>query len=437
MIINKTESFCCDCQTRHEALIVSENKEVFFVVRCPRAEKSVRISTNVDVYLKIREKSHCTLLPTNLRDQYAWLNIVEITNDCNLTCPVCYANAGDGRSDYLPMEEILDRARFLKTNKRRAVTLSGGEPTLHPQIFEIIRNIRNLRLDVTMVTNAVLLGEDRMITKKLKKSGLTYCYLQFDTFKKEVHTKIRGNDNIENKIKAIENANRARISFGILTTVIRDNLDETGEIIRFATGFAPSLAIVGYLAAVPAGRYQLSDTDLVDREEIIDSLLRSGVVEGLTVDNFWPFPKFVPLGLDIHPDCGVLLYLAVNKGKIEPLERYVNIGRLYRLMAKATRNHSLIVSFLLFNIYFLLSIRFKMVFSLVMMIIGLMTKKGRRSILIVSIEQYMNEIYQDQQRVDHCTACNVLTKGVTVPVCIFNHPDPRRHAYTRSNIDGG
>jgi hypothetical protein len=52
--------------------------------------------------------------------------------------------------------------------------------------------------------------------------------------------------------------------------------------------------------------------------------------------------------------------------------------------------------------------------------------------LAVSVEQFLGRIYQDQERLDRCTTCNVRRDGSRISICIFEHPDPRRSPQARS-----
>jgi uncharacterized radical SAM superfamily Fe-S cluster-containing enzyme len=423
----------------HDAIIKSENGKVFFDVDCPTGKKSIKISSDAEIFTLLREKSSVRNLPNDgepKANDFSWLNVLEITNDCNFTCPVCFSCAGEGRNDYLTVDETIALAKKIRDSKRKAVSLSGGEPTLHPQLIEIIRKIKKTGMDVTLLTNGVKIGEDDALAGQIRKSGLTYCYIQFDTLNKAVHEKIRGNDFIEVKKKAMEHARKARLSYGIITTIIKDNLAEAGKILRFASTCAPSLTIVTYLAAAKTGRFDLTSDDRVDREEIIRALVNSGEIDNIDIDNFWPFPKFTPFGLDIHPDCATLLFLAKNrKGRLEPLEKYVDIKKLYRLMNGAKGNTNIFRGYILFSLYLLSSVRLKYFFKFYAMMMGTLLKIGKSSLMIAAIEQFMSEDYQDQERIDHCTTCNVLRNGTLVPACIYQHPDERRFIYNRKRND--
>lgn len=428
-IVNTTRSYCCDCQALHEATVESEQGRIFFNVHCPLEEKRCQISSDADIFLKMREKK----AGYNARDcgtnEYTWLNILEITKDCNFSCPVCFAAAETNTSDHLPVERVLALVNGLKKKKLRAVTLSGGEPTLHPDLFTIIRNIK--RMQVTLLTNGFLCGENPDMTRLMKKSGLSFCYFQFDTLDPDVHRKLRGNDCIDIKKKALENANRAGLKFGITTTFIKDNLKEAGDLLAFSAGYAPRLSVITYLAAAKTGRFLLPDDLCVDRESIIRSIIDSGVVDGLTVDHFHPFPKFRPIGLGVHSDCASLLYLALRNGAYEPLDNYFDVDKFHRLMSRTRGKVNLIWGFILFNLYFARSITFKKIIPLYRMIFGLLTGYGKHSIMTVAVEQFLGETYQDQERIDGCTNRIIMTDGTMVPACVYQHPDPRRHLHIR------
>jgi hypothetical protein len=67
------------------------------------------------------------------------------------------------------------------------------------------------------------------------------------------------------------------------------------------------------------------------------------------------------------------------------------------------------------------------------MLWGMLSKRGRYALLAVSVEQFLGRDYQDRERLDRCTTCNVRPDGTRVSTCIFEHPDVRRSPATRAN----
>lgn len=440
-ILHRTRSFCCDCEEFHEAALRVDAGAVFFDVACPRhtGQRTVLVSSNAQTFDKIRRKGVLSAPPLESARSLSWANFLEITKECNSACAICYSDAGKGAGGELSVDEAIGVARKLKEQRCPAVTLSGGEPTLHPGLIEIATAIRRLPMDVTIASNGLLLGLRPDLARQIRRAGVTYVYVQFDTLRGEVCRKMRGDDYVEVKKRALDHLKRSGLYFGITTTVVRDNLEEVGDVLRFAAAYLPHLAVVGFLSAAPAGRFTLPEDALVNREDVIDSLVRSGAVEGLTADHFWPFPRFAPFGLDVHPDCAALLYLGAENGRLRPLERYVDIGRVYRLMRRHHGRFNRWWGFFLLSLYFVLSMRLRGIWPVLKMQIGMLLQRGRSAMMVVSVEQFLGRVYQDQERLDRCTTCNVQRDGSRVSTCVFEHPDARRSPLSRisKGAEGG
>lgn len=95
---------------------------------------------------------------------------------CNLDCAYC--NEYDKVSQPVPLEEMLRRIDRLADLGTAIITLSGGEPTLHPSLDEIISRIRARGAIATLITNGYLLTPDRI--GKLNRAGLDYLQISID-----------------------------------------------------------------------------------------------------------------------------------------------------------------------------------------------------------------------------------------------------------------
>jgi pyruvate-formate lyase-activating enzyme len=431
-----TQSYCCDCQDQHPADLRAEDGAVFFDVHCPGSPKSLRVSSDEAIFRGLRAKS---ALPAEVLPSargFSWANFIEITKDCNCTCAICFSDSSPGAGGELTLEQVVTLARGLRNQGLKAVTLSGGEPTLHPRLLDIVRAIRGLGMDVTLATNGLKLARDPMLAQQLRKAGVTYLYVQMDTLVGETCRIMRGDDYVESKKQAIANARAAGLRFGLTTTMIRDNLAEVGDVLRFASQHLPHLGVIGYLSAAPAGRFTLPEASTVNREDIIAALIRSGAVAGLRAEHFWPFPRFSPFALDVHPDCAALLFLGGTPTGLRPLDEFVDIGRLYRLMRRSRARFNRVWGLLLLSLCFLLSIRPARAISVLRMVLGMLTKRGRHALMVLSVEQFLGRYYQDRERLDRCTTCNIRPDGSRVSTCIFEHPDPRRSPATRAREMG-
>lgn len=95
---------------------------------------------------------------------------------CNLSCKYC--NEYDDFSKPVPLETILYRLKLLNRLGTAVVTLSGGEPLLHPQLDDIIRGIRKNNALAGLITNGYLLTADRV--RRLNDAGLDYLQISID-----------------------------------------------------------------------------------------------------------------------------------------------------------------------------------------------------------------------------------------------------------------
>jgi|GEM_PF-2067962 len=437
MLINKTETFCCKCQKKHIADIVSENNQIYLKLNCCEELIKIKISNNAGIFLSLREKSHCNFTDESSGVDYSWENFIEITTKCNFECPVCYVYTDNNEKRHLSYNDIFNKIKKIKKEKNRIyITLSGGEPTLHPDLFKIIKNAKKIGVTSKMLTNGFILGKDKDYAVKLKKNKIEYCFIQFDTLNPELHKIIRNNDTLEIKKQALQNAKNAGIQIGTITMFIKKSLPDIGKLITYLAGFSPNLSIMSFLCpSKSAGRFNLNDNELIFREDIIKAIIDSKFVNNINLNHFWPFPKFLPLNIDIHPDCAALLYLAVIDGKIELLDDYINFEKLYKILAKIKIKNKINLAIILFLISLLRSVKRGKLIKCLKMFYGYITMKGKNSLIVICIQNFMNSAYQDLQRIKHCTSCNVTNDGEIIPICIYNHNDPLRLNLTRINLN--
>jgi 7,8-dihydro-6-hydroxymethylpterin dimethyltransferase len=144
------------------------------------------------------------------------LAIIDITNRCNLKCPVCFANANYAGYVYEPtMEQVIGMLENLRATKpvpAQALQFSGGEPTIRKELPDMVRKAKELGFNhVEVNTNGLRLSQDVEFAKELKEAGVSTIYLQFDGLTSDVYKYIRGVDLLDIKMKAIENLRLARL----------------------------------------------------------------------------------------------------------------------------------------------------------------------------------------------------------------------------------
>ncbi|MCU1349073.1 MAG: Radical domain protein [Acidobacteria bacterium] len=251
-------SICSVCLQRVDAKVVFEEGNVFLLKHCfAHGSEKVLLSNDVDYYRQCREvfikppempyrrntpikygcPYDCGLCPDH--EQHSCLSLIEITDACNLRCPICYADSGPERQSHRSLELVESMLDAVVANELEPdiVQISGGEPTIHPEIFAILdaakrRPIRHLMVN----TNGVRIARDAAFAERLA----TYMpgfelYLQFDSLEARPLEVLRGADLREIRLKALERLNALNLSTTLVVTLQKGVNDrEIGRILDFA-----------------------------------------------------------------------------------------------------------------------------------------------------------------------------------------------------------
>lgn len=252
-----TNSVCTTCHRKVEAKIVVQDDQVFMHKRCPQhGFEKVLISTDPEYY----KRSRLTLKPGQMpkkfntpikygcpydcglcpdHEQHSCLTLVEITDACNLACPICYAESGPHRQTHRSLQQVELMLDCVVRNEGEPdiVQISGGEPTIHPQFFEILDAAKRRPIKHLMVnTNGIRIAQDAEFAKRLKDYMPGFeVYLQFDSLEEEPLQELRGADLRRIRLEALEQLNAHNISTTLVVTVKKGwNDGELGRIIDFA-----------------------------------------------------------------------------------------------------------------------------------------------------------------------------------------------------------
>jgi 7,8-dihydro-6-hydroxymethylpterin dimethyltransferase len=254
---SQSSSLCETCLRVVPAKVIIEDGKVFFLKRCKdHGVMKTMISDDLDYWesqklwlkpgdrpLTAQTKTEagcpfdCGLCPDH--EQHSCLAIVEVNQACNLACPVCFANATDQHGSHLPVatvERMLD-ALVLSEGEPDLVQISGGEPTIHPQFFEILdackaRPIRHVMIN----TNGVRIAQDPAFVDRLASyAPRLEVYLQFDSLNDDALMDIRGAKLSRIRQQALEQLERVGLSTTLVAVVKRGvNDTEVPDIIKHA-----------------------------------------------------------------------------------------------------------------------------------------------------------------------------------------------------------
>jgi len=202
---------------------------------------------------------------------------IEITNRCNLRCKYCshFSSAGDVGMD-LPKEEWLKFFEELDRCAVMSITLSGGEPFLREDIFEIIDGIVKNRMRFTVLSNGTLITDE--IAGYLASTGrCDGVQVSIDGSIPTTHDSFRGEGNFRRAVEGIKNLQRHGVPVTVRVTIHRQNVRDLEDIARFLLeemaipGFSTNSASHMGLCRKNAEQVQLTPQE---RSMAMESLLR-------------------------------------------------------------------------------------------------------------------------------------------------------------------
>jgi len=160
-----------------------------------------------------------------------FLVVWNFTNMCNLRCKHCYQRADKPLPDELTLEEKLDVVKQLDEAGVAAVALSGGEPTIHPHFYKVVRSLADRGIYVAVATNGWLFADKKYLIKA-KEMGVRYIEVSVDSADPSKHDEFRGVPGSWKKaIQTLRNAVEVDLNHAMAVTVTKNNLDEIDDII--------------------------------------------------------------------------------------------------------------------------------------------------------------------------------------------------------------
>jgi len=149
---------------------------------------------------------------------------LQITSKCNLSCKQCNSNGRNHRGKELSFVEIIDVVNELYYLNCKKIQISGGEPLLREDVFEIATYISSLGIETQILSNGFLIDEE--VVAKLKKAGVSCVGISIDGLA-ETHNNLRSNpEAFEKAINALKLLVENDIKTNVLTTVCNLPLNE-------------------------------------------------------------------------------------------------------------------------------------------------------------------------------------------------------------------
>jgi hypothetical protein len=314
LFLQSTQSFCHVCGNLSKLIdthVVAKDNEVFLRKFCTKCgESMVKVSTDYeyfkkcDTYLKPPDLPEfantqvlrgcpfdCGVCPQH--QNHPCLALFNITDECNMKCHICYFSSYPGAGNHRSMEEIEQMlATLLKVeSKPDLIQVTGGEPTTHPQIMEILRYLKKSPVRHLMLnTNGIKIAEEESFVKELKSLGGGFeVYLQFDSLREDALMDIRARDMRDVRLKALELLEKYAISTTLVCVIKKGvNDEEIPDLIDFSRRYK-CVRGVSFQPVQDAGRIEA-----VDDYRITLSEIRTRIIDDprnpFTSDDMIPLP---------------------------------------------------------------------------------------------------------------------------------------------------
>ncbi|MDR2873850.1 MAG: radical SAM protein [Methanobrevibacter sp.] len=475
MHIKKTKSLCPECLKPLEAEVYEKDGHVKIRKECP--EHGIFDNTywsSADLYKRVNEftptlkqiensnastnngcPSDCGLCSDH--ETSTILGLIDVTNRCNLRCPVCFANAAVSKKVYEPSYEeirkMLRNLRDLKPSPTPAIQYAGGEPTVRKDIVDLIKlAIEEGFTHTQIATNGIKLSQSLELTQELSDAGLNTVYLQFDGVTEEPYIHNRNKNVLQYKLKAIENCRKADLGIVLVPTIVKGiNNDQIGDIIRFAiknmdivhgVNFQP----VSFSGRTPAEKVEEQRITIPDFVELVSEQTNNAIV----TDDFYPpssveaISNFIgayeggtpSVNLNCHQHCGIATYVFIENDKIIPVTRFIHVDEFFEFLDKNTEKLKdggiAIKSRVLANSIKELPKLFDKenspdIIDVKSILGNLFTKRSydalgkfHKNSLLISCMHFMDPFNFDEDRVKKCVIHYAVPDGRIIPFCTMN-----------------
>ncbi|MCP4403823.1 MAG: radical SAM protein [bacterium] len=348
--VGQTVSTCPECLNLVNARIMTERGHVYFEKYCPHhGHSSALVSEDAEYYLKSREFARpgsiphhfatevkkgcpedCGLCPDH--QQHTCHPIIEITDTCNLNCPICMAD--NQQHGFMPVAEfrkIVDRLIEAEGSVEN-ITLSGGEPSLHPYFWDLAASADRSEVSrISLVTNGIRIAEDLEFCQKIKNHNV-YVILQWDGFDDDVYLRLRGRPLMEIKMQALANLERYGIATQLIFVAARKiNEKQIGRAVQLLLDTKNLLSMVIQPLALIGKEGRHFEHDPRDRITI------PGVIQALEdqTDGLLRKDDFIPLPCS-NPECVSLTYLlCLDDDSYVPFPKFIDMRKYLDLLSQS------------------------------------------------------------------------------------------------------
>ena len=443
-----SESVCPECLEIIDCQIIFRENMVFLQKTCDEhGQFEVPIYSDINDFLTAKKNNRQGQKPLEYmgtvnkgcpydcglcekHEQHTCVGIIEINDTCNLNCPVCFADVENSFS--LPLDTIKEMIDlYLRCEgKPEVLQISGGEPTLHPDILEILSYAGQKGIEYPVLnTNGIKIAErkfaetvSRTINKNTDPIKRPIIYLQFDGLEDDTYLALRGKPLIELKMKALDNCREFGMDVALVPTIVRGiNDHEIGPIIDLALK-EKHIKMVNFQPSAITGRYGLDQHNRMTVPEIIEEIEQqtNGKIRKTGFTNI-PCP---------YPTCSSCAYVYDINGRTILLTELLDMDRYMghftnRAIADMEFTHDIkkIINAMdsLFSMSAIPGSK-KSCTAICDACQGSIPAIGNiiDNVTLISVHAFMDKWNFDLKRARKCCVTEILPDGKMIPFCVYN-----------------
>jgi uncharacterized radical SAM superfamily Fe-S cluster-containing enzyme len=471
-----TQSICPECFLEHDevhvidATLYEEDGKVMYKKTCEKHGEFVDVYWgDVDMFMKAQGWWYKTVGLDNPRTEtvkgcpedcgqcpehksHTALALLDVTNRCNLRCPICFAVAAEGGTVYEPdPEQVLEMMKNLRSNlpvPAPAIQFAGGEPTVSKNLPQYITWAKELGFKhVQIASNVIRIGKSKAYLQELRDAGLSTIYMQFDGITEKPYLEARGTNLLPLKKQAIQNAREVGMeSLVLVPTVVRGvNDDQLGGIIEYAVENRDVVRCVNFQPVSITGRIDHAARNEM-RITIPDCIHMIEEQTGgkIPASEWYPVPSMMPVGralglmkggpeleLSSHFACGMSTFIYIDEdGNYEPITNLIDVDKflvlleeIANLFADEKRGASAQAKLKLAA-----GVRHIKKKGLIKDLLSAFLNRGdydslakfMRRVIMIGMMHFQDPYNFDLERVQHCDINYSVPDGRIIPFCTMN-----------------
>jgi 7,8-dihydro-6-hydroxymethylpterin dimethyltransferase len=345
--LHETTSLCAVCKQGVPAEIWEVDGKIWMKKRCSEhGSREVLLASHAKWYQHVMSYPAILKPPSIVRknvqagcpfdcgactshQQKVYLPVIPITSACNLDCPICYTINKNEGAFHMSLDEFARILDVIRENDpdMKIINLTGGEPTMHPNLTSIIRLCHEAGIHrVTISTHGLPFVKNEVLLQELAELRARIV-LSFDSFNEEINKKMIGARIHSAKMKVLDQLEKYNVDTTLIPVIaLGYNDHEIGKLIDLALHRDSIRSLeIHTMTFTGQGGVQFDGASRMTTCEVLDEMERATNGE-IRMDDFVPSPC-------AHPLCYQTCYLLqMDKGRYLPFTRFMSRDQIRDLL---------------------------------------------------------------------------------------------------------